>query len=67
MEDGGKTASSFNGKVFYFKNIRISINKKITDIAYDGRGVTLFHPFTKNFSFKQYKLIYTWLLKGKFK
>lgn len=59
-------AATFKGKVFYFRNIRVTITNKIIDIVYQGRGVTLFHPFTKGFKFKQYPLIYTWLIRGEF-
>lgn len=59
-------SSAVVGKVFYVKDFRIIITKELTDISFKGRGVVLFHPFTKRFSFKQYVLLYTWVLNGKF-
>lgn len=58
-------AAQMTGKTFYLGKYRFNVNRFGFDISNQMRGIFLAHPFTKHFSFKQYGLIWTWLINGK--
>lgn len=58
-------AVTMTGGTFRLGKYRININRFGLDISNGMRGIFLAHPFTKHFSFKQYTLIWTWLINGK--
>jgi hypothetical protein len=49
------------GFKFKLRNWRFCINTRGIDISNGKKGAFLFHPFTKQFSFKQYYGAYKWI------
>lgn len=59
MSDQGHIQLGYKFKLF---GHRICINKKGINVSNGRKGIFLFHPWAKNFTFKQIKLI-PWMFK----
>lgn len=55
------TAGEMKGLKFKLGRLRFCVNTRGIDISNGMKGSFLFHPFTRNFSPKQYRSTYKWL------